>query len=96
MTNHGPSLEGCAGIVTGFTLTYLGAEAALVSNPHPVHWLVTLAGAGLGYGVGHVVFLWREGLLEGMWPDRHRGRQGNLKRPSVPSERQPQREAPAD
>lgn len=89
MTNHGPSLEGCAGIITGFTLTYLGAEAALVSKPHPVHWLVTLAGAGLGYGIGHVVFLWREGLLEGISSGRRRGRQSNLKRPNVPSERPP-------
>lgn len=56
-TDHGPSLEGCAGVVMGFTLADLVAEAALVGQPHPIHWLVTLAGAGLGYGIGHVVFL---------------------------------------
>jgi hypothetical protein len=51
----GPSLEACAGVIIGVTLTYLGAEAMLPGPFHPVHWGLTLAGGVVGYIVGQVV-----------------------------------------
>ena len=52
----GPSLEGCAGAVAGFTLTYIGVEAALPGALHPIHWGVTVLGAVSGYLIGQVVY----------------------------------------
>lgn len=59
----GPSLEGLAGTVIGFTAVYLGAEAALPGALHPLHWVVTLRGGGIGYAVGHALSLWKDGML---------------------------------
>lgn len=56
----GPSLEALAGLVVGFPLAYLAAEGLLPGPMHPVHWLITALGAGVGYLVGTVVFRLKE------------------------------------
>lgn len=76
----GPSLGGIAGAVPGFTVAYLGAEATMSGPIHPIHWIVAFGGGVFGYLAGHVVWLYREGLLElpmrkGTWRRREtRGR----------------------
>ena len=57
----GPSLEGCAGGVVGFTLTYIGVEGALPGALHPIHWGVTVLGAIVGYLIGHGVSRFKAG-----------------------------------
>ena len=70
----GPSLEGCAGAVVGFTLAYLSAEATLSGAPHPVHWGVTLLGAIIGYAIGHAVYLYKAGRTQARGARRPRRR----------------------
>lgn len=52
-----PSIESFAGAIVGFTLAYIAVESALPQSPHPVHWLLTLVGATVGYAIGKVVLL---------------------------------------
>lgn len=79
----GPSLEGCAGAVVGFTGAYLAAEAALPGSAHPTHWLLTLAGAAIGYLIGHATYLVKEGYgpLLGRRRDRRHPRNLGSRRP---------------
>ncbi len=60
----GPSLGGLAGSVPGFTIAYLGAEAAVGGPMHPIHWVVAFVGGLFGYLVGHGIWMYREGLLD--------------------------------
>ena len=57
----GPSLEACAGVVLGGTVTYFGVEAMLPGPLHPVHWGVTLGGAVIGYLIGQTVHRFKTG-----------------------------------
>lgn len=59
----GPSLEGLAGAVVGFTAVYLGVEAVLPEALHPSPWVVTLLGGALGSAIGHADNLWRKAAL---------------------------------
>ena len=43
----------------GFLLAYLIAEGALAARPHPVHWVVALAGALVIAGSAYGITLWR-------------------------------------
>lgn len=52
---HGPSLEGLAGLVIGLLVAYLGAEAGLPGNRHPLHWVLAAVGGGVGYLIGDII-----------------------------------------
>lgn len=56
----GPSLESLVGVMAGFPLAYLIAEAALPGNKHPLHWFLTAVGAFCGYLVGAGVYRMKE------------------------------------
>ena len=47
--------------MTGVTLGYISAEAALPGPVHPIHWGVALLGAGAGYLLGQGVNRLKEG-----------------------------------
>ncbi len=55
----GPSLEGLAGLAVGASTGYLGAEGAMASNPHPLHWIAAALIAVIGYWAGEVWRRWR-------------------------------------
>lgn len=57
---EGPSLEALAVPASAIVPAYLGAEAALPGAFHPLHWLITAAGGGLGYFIGTGVFRFKE------------------------------------
>ena len=45
-------LSALGGLVGGFFVAYIIAEAALGNSIHPLHWVVAAAGAAAGYLVG--------------------------------------------
>jgi hypothetical protein len=48
-------LPAVAGAVAAGFPSYFIAEAALQQDPHPVHWVVTMAGSSVGY-LGGLLF----------------------------------------
>ncbi len=57
---RGPSLEALAGLAVGFPLAYLAAEGLLPGPRHPIHWLITVLGAWVGYLIGTAIFRLKE------------------------------------
>ena len=55
----GPSLEGLLGLMIAFPGGYLAAESIMNDNRHPLHWLITVLAAALGYLVGHAIYRWK-------------------------------------
>ncbi|MBF6600033.1 MAG: hypothetical protein IVW36_05950 [Dehalococcoidia bacterium] len=47
-----PAIVGFVVVAVGM---YLFAESKFASNPHPVHWAITLGGGAVGYGFGTAV-----------------------------------------
>jgi hypothetical protein len=44
-------------------LSYIIARIALDGYPHPIHWLIALAGGIAGIGVGWLWYRWRGDLI---------------------------------
>ena len=44
-------------------ITYIIARIALDGFPHPIHWLMALAGGIAGIGVGWLWYRWRGDLI---------------------------------
>lgn len=57
---RGPSLEALAGAVIAFPVGYLAAESIMNDNRHPLHWLITVLIALLGYLAGAAIAWWKE------------------------------------
>lgn len=58
-TPEGPSLEGLAGVLIAFPLGYLAAESIMNDNRHPLHWVLTVLIAAVGYLIGHAWYWWK-------------------------------------
>lgn len=56
-----PSLEGVIGAAFAFPLGYFIAEGLMNDNRHPIHWMITVAVAVLGYLAGYTWYRWRAG-----------------------------------
>lgn len=56
---EGPSLEGLAGVLIAFPIGYLAAESIMNDNRHPLHWVITVVVAALGYLIGHAWYWWK-------------------------------------
>ena len=47
----------------GAIIGYIIGETALYPKPHPYHWMVALAGLGVGYLVGLLIYRLRGDIL---------------------------------